>query len=166
MEVTVGGAEQTLELTNDNAKTEDVPGARHAAGSSSGGGDLTALFEKLKNSVVTVRAEAHDGSGFLVDPAGLIVTNNHVVESSSYLAVQFDQKRKVTARLLAANADKDVAVLWANLAPFPEAVVAPLIPAEPSSQIAVGERVFTIGDRKSTRLNSSHIQKSRMPSSA
>ena len=28
------------------------------------------------------------------------------------------------------------------------------------------KKIFVIGDRKSTRLNSSHIQKSRMPSSA
>ena len=30
----------------------------------------------------------------------------------------------------------------------------------------VGTIIFALGDRKSTRLNSSHIQKSRMPSSA
>lgn len=147
VEVTVSGAEQTLELTNDNAKTEDVAGeAGRSGSSSSGGGDLTALFDKLKNSIVKVRAEAHDGSGFVVDPAGLIVTNNHVVQSSSYLAVQFDHKRKVAARLIATNADKDVAVLWVNLAPFPEAVVAPLVADGSSSPIAVGERVFTIGN--------------------
>ena len=29
-----------------------------------------------------------------------------------------------------------------------------------------GQQVFCLRDRKSTRLNSSHIQKSRMPSSA
>ena len=33
---------------------------------------------------------------------------------------------------------------------------------EPSAETAPGKRI----DRKSTRLNSSHIQKSRMPSSA
>ena len=35
------------------------------------------------------------------------------------------------------------------------------------SYLAVSKNVKTaVGDRKSTRLNSSHIQKSRMPSSA
>ena len=33
-------------------------------------------------------------------------------------------------------------------------------------QLAAGNRSNVKGDRKSTRLNSSHIQKSRMPSSA
>lgn len=150
-EITIAGAEQTIELTNDNAKTEEIAADGGRAGSATppsgaASGDLTALFDRLKNSVVTVRAEAHDGSGFLVDPAGLVVTNNHVVESSNYLAVQFDKKRKVPARLLASNADKDVAVLWVNLGAFPEAVVAPLVPADAASQVAVGERVFTIGN--------------------
>ena len=35
-----------------------------------------------------------------------------------------------------------------------------------SLTVQKGESVGLVGDRKSTRLNSSHIQKSRMPSSA
>jgi len=145
MEVALSGATQTIELTNDNATTEALVTEIKGSGPASTGGDLNTLFEKLKNSVVKVRAESHDGSGFIVDPAGLIVTNNHVVESSGYLAVQFDQKRKVIAKVLATNADKDIAVIWANLKPFPEAVVANLVGTETAAQLVVGERVFTIG---------------------
>jgi serine protease Do len=150
-EVSLGGAEQNLDLSNDNAVAEDLPpSAPHPSNSGSGvsssTGDLTALFDKFKNSVFKVRAEAYDGSGFLADPSGLIVTNNHVVDSSGYLAVQFDQKRKVSAKLLASNPDKDVAVLWVNPAAFPDAVSAPLVPASATSPIAVGQRVFTIGN--------------------
>jgi S1-C subfamily serine protease len=150
MSIELKGTAQEIDLTNDNAKAEEIAAATpHPSESSSsapsGQGDLTALFDKLKNSVVTVRAERGTGSGFLVDPSGLIVTNNHVAESSSYLAVQFDEKRKVPSKLVAANADKDIAVLWVNLAAFPEAVVAPLQSAA-GTRIAVGERVFTIGN--------------------
>src|SRR5208282_3460490 len=74
------------------------------------------------------------------------VTNNHVVNSSSYLAVQFDDKRKVAARLIASNADKDVAVIWFDPAAFREGVVAPLLGNEAASRLAVGQRVFTIGN--------------------
>jgi hypothetical protein len=141
IEVDVSGAEQKIELSNDNAivtaVTVEAPRAPE--------GDLTAAFQRLQNSVVTVRSEARDGTGFLIDPAGLILTNHHVVEKSEYIAVQFDKKRKVPARLLAADAEKDVAVLWVNLAAFPEAVIAPLASQDAGPLVVEGERVFTIG---------------------
>ena len=141
LDVTLSGAQQVIELTNDNAKAEALVTEIKNPPSN----DLNVLFEKLKNSVVKVRAEGHDGSGFIVDASGLVVTNNHVVESSGYVAVQFDQKRKVLAKVLAADSDKDIAVLWANLKLFPEAAVATLVPSDTASQLVVGERVFTIG---------------------
>ena len=45
-----------------------------------------------------------------------------------------------------------------------------IIPVNPNIKGALGEKAYgslaEVPDRKSTRLNSSHIQKSRMPSSA
>jgi len=77
---------------------------------------------------------------------GLVVTNEHVVGKSEYLAVQFDAKRKVAATLLAADSQKDVAILWVNLTPYPEVVIAPLFKSgEGKSPAVEGERVFTIG---------------------
>ena len=38
--------------------------------------------------------------------------------------------------------------------------------ADKPAVVATGEATMQVGDRKSTSLNSSHIQKSRMPSSA
>jgi len=150
-EIQVTGAEQRIDLTNDNAKTEDLPAstfssAENKSSLGAAGGELTALFDKFKNSVVTIHSETGNGSGFLVDSTGLVVTNNHVIHSSSYLAVQFDEKRKVPARLVASNADKDIAVIRFDPSAFPEGVVAPLLPREAASRLAVGQRVFTIGN--------------------
>jgi hypothetical protein len=149
LEIQITGAEQRIDLTNDNARTEDLPATAAAPGenkSSAAAGELTALFDKLKNSVVAIHSESGKGSGFLVDSAGLVVTNNHVVDSSAYLAVQFDGKRKVPARLVTSNADKDLAVIRFDPAAFPEGVVAPLLSNEAASHLAVGQRVFTIGN--------------------
>ncbi len=151
LELPITGAEQHIDLTNDNAKVEDIAASPASSGegkpsTGAAGGDLSALFDRYRNSVFTVHSEAGSGSGFLVDSAGLVVTNNHVVQSSNYLAVQFDQKRKVPARLISSNADKDVAVLWVDPTAFREAVVAPLLPDETAKRVVVGERVFTIGN--------------------
>jgi S1-C subfamily serine protease len=144
--IRLSGAQDSIELTNDNATVERVSFRNEDPSSvSDGGNDLSLLFERLKRSTVTVRTDGYEGSGFLVDPAGLVITNNHVVEFSRYLAVLFDQKHKVTARLLATNPGKDIAVLWVNLQAFPGAMIAPLVPSEAASQVVVGERVFTIG---------------------
>ncbi len=142
VEAAVKGAEQEVVLTNDNAK---VQAGTPEAASANAPGELTALFEKLKGSIFTVRSEFGMGSGFLVDASGLVVTNHHVVGKSNYLALQFDKTRKVPAKLLADNADKDIAVLWVNPEAFPESHVAPLAPLE-GTHIEVGQRVFTIGN--------------------
>ncbi|HRH46360.1 MAG TPA: S1C family serine protease [Pyrinomonadaceae bacterium] len=108
--------------------------------------ELTSNFNRLKSSVVTVWSEFGHGTGFIIDKEGLILTNQHVVGPSQYIAAQFDEKRKVPAVLLASSPEKDVAVLWVNLETLPDATVAPIArsdAAEPA--ITEGERVFTIG---------------------
>jgi S1-C subfamily serine protease len=152
LDLEITAAEQKIELTNDNANIEEIAASPGSSGESkpptgAASGDLSALFEKYRNSVFTVHSEAGSGSGFLVDAAGLVVTNNHVIQSSNYLAVQFDQKRKVPARLISSNADKDVAVLWVDPTAFQDAIVAPLLLSdETAKRVVVGERVFTIGN--------------------
>ena len=62
---------------------------------------------------------------------------------SSYIAVQFDPARKISAVLLAEDPLKDLAVVWADLAALPEAEPAPL--AQSTPPVEEGEKVFTIG---------------------
>src|SRR5262249_52887112 len=108
--------------------------------------ELSSGFQRLQNTVVTVWSEFGHGTGFFVDDQGLLLTNQHVVGPSEYLAVQFDEKRKVQARLLAADPTRDVAVLWANRSAFPESIVATIAHPSPGTpSLEEGERVFTIG---------------------
>ena len=147
MAVTLTGAQANVDLTNDNAKSEEISSPTPAAaGGSSGGGDLTEHFKRLKNTVVTVMSESGHGTGFFVDNKGLLLTNQHVVGNSEYLAVQFDREHKIPARLIAADPQKDVALLWVNLAALPNAAPAPLSRAAAGkAPVQEGERVFTIG---------------------
>jgi hypothetical protein len=147
MTLTITGAQENVDLTNDNAKSEQISSPVSAsAGESSGGGDLTEHFKRLKNTVVTVISESGHGTGFFVDGKGLLLTNQHVVGNSDYLAVQFDREHKIPARLIAADPQKDVALLSVNLSALPNAAPAPLSRAAAGkAPVQEGERVFTIG---------------------
>ena len=144
VDVTIHPGSNQLELSSDNARIGQAAPAGRATD------ELSAQFKHLQNTVVTVLGEEGSGTGFLIEPRGLIVTNQHVVGKSEFISVQFDPKRKVRATLLASDAQKDVAVLWANLSGIPEAVTAAL-PDKKEAPVIEGERVMTIGSPLSQR---------------
>jgi len=148
VDVTVTAPESTIELSNDNAKVTGV--AAPAPGRKVD--ELTTLFQKYQNAVVTVWSEIGSGTGFCVDKAGLIITNQHVIGPSEMISVQFDPKRKISATVLAFDPEKDVAVLWVEPSAFPEMIVAPIAKSETGKESVIeGERVFTIGSPLSQR---------------
>ena len=51
------------------------------------------------------------GSGVIVDAAGLIVTNNHVIEGASEVKVALADKREFEAEIVLKDARTDLAVL-------------------------------------------------------
>jgi len=144
--------DQPCELTNDNATIVIAP-ELPVSPSDRSRDNLTDLFQKYRNSVVTVWSEFGSGTGFIFDQNGLILTNQHVIGASDYVAVQFDEKRKIRAKLLTSDAERDVAVLIANIDAFAEATAAPLWSPKGSSDSPVveGERVLTIGSPMTQR---------------
>jgi len=142
VEIDVRGETVSADLSNDNSRVSDLPSAEPAHKVD----DLTQMFQKCQKSVVTVWSEIGSGTGFIVDSSGLIMTNQHVIGPSELISVQFDAKRKVAAKVLAFDAERDVAVLYADLSAFPGAVAAPIAKKQAGREIAVeGERVFAIG---------------------
>lgn len=134
------GSQLLLELSVDNATIVLDPVAARA------GSGLPQLFRDWQDSVVTVWSERGHGSGFLIDRGGLILTNQHVIGSSEYVAVQLSPALKVVARVLSANPQKDIAVLWIH--PSTVAAIKPVDLAFSNgveSPVVEGEQVFTIG---------------------
>ena len=89
---------------------------------SAGGRDpLAALPPELQRQLRGRRPETHGaGSGFVIDPAGYIVTNNHVVGQADKIIVGFADGKQLTAHLIGADELTDVALIKVDAAaPLP-----------------------------------------------
>ncbi len=51
------------------------------------------------------------GSGFIIDGAGFVVTNNHVIEDSDQIKVKLKDEREFDARIVGRDANTDIALL-------------------------------------------------------
>jgi serine protease Do len=80
------------------------------------------------------------GSGVMVSPDGLIVTNNHVVEQARQIAITTSDRRRHPARLLGTDPVTDIAVIKV------EGEGLPALTWGDSSKASVGEYVVAIGN--------------------
>ena len=118
-------------------------------------GGFSALIPSLLPSVVNIYVKKIDeksdplkpkekpvfGSGFVIDPSGVIVTSEHVIENAFHVSVVLQDNTRLTARLLAASAPADIALLQINAA-------RPLPPVKfgDSSKLRMGDRVYAVGN--------------------
>ena len=118
---------------------------------------LAGLAESLKPAIVHVRVRRpgvtrerevdpegeprrSSGSGFIIDPNGIIVTNAHVVEGSNSIQVRLFDGRRFLAKLLGKDNRVDLAVLKID-----GASGLPVLPLGDSNRIRVGEFVLALG---------------------
>ncbi len=81
------------------------------------------------------------GSGFIIDPAGYVVTNNHVVESATNIDVTLTTGKTYPAKLLGADAKTDLALLKID-SPDP----LPAVSFGDSDALKVGDWVMAVGN--------------------
>jgi len=79
------------------------------------------------------------GSGFIISPDGVILTNAHVVRDAKEVTVKMQDRREYRAKVLGSDPKTDVAVLKI------EAKNLPVVPIGKSSDLKVGEWVLAIG---------------------
>src|SRR5207244_5397279 len=104
------------------------------------------LLPLWSNSVVAVWTPATRASGFVVDAAGLVVTNQRVIGDVSAVEVQLSSSVKVSARVLAADRERDVAVLWIDPATIASVRPVPIGCANESKPILVDrQKLVAIG---------------------
>jgi serine protease Do len=112
------------------------------------------LVRMAKPAVVTVKASVKRpnafgrevaeqqgvGTGFVYDPNGLLLTNNHVIEGASEIAVRFANGDEYQARVVGADKPTDVAVLKV------EAARLPALSLGDATALEVGDWVVAIGN--------------------
>ena len=80
------------------------------------------VVDKARPSVVRIIAGDGSGTGFVIDSAGYILTNEHVVEGLTRVTVVFHDGGQLAASVVSADADRDMALLKVgsgrNLAPL------------------------------------------------
>src|SRR4030081_3345900 len=82
------------------------------------------------------------GSGVMVDPSGLVVTNNHVIEGADQVKVSLSDKREFEAEIVLKDSRTDLAVL--RLKDTKEKF--PTLDFSNSDELLVGDVVLSIGN--------------------
>jgi Do/DeqQ family serine protease len=82
------------------------------------------------------------GSGVMVDPSGLVVTNNHVIEGADQVKVSLSDKREFEAEIVLKDSRTDLAVL--RLKDTKEKF--PTLDFANSDELLVGDVVLAIGN--------------------
>ena len=114
-----------------------------------------AVYKRVLPSVVNVTStqmqfdffygpvpQQGQGSGFILDKQGLILTNNHVVgdDKAAQLEVQLSDKHKYKAQVLTVDKQHDLALLKINAPNLQPVELAN------SNNLQVGQKVFAIGN--------------------
>lgn len=115
---------------------------------------LEALYKQVSPAVVNITVKLNqgsqdpttggmaEGSGFLYDTKGRIVTNNHVVEGATQIEVNFPDGIAAEAKVLGVDPDSDLAVIEIPSVP---AGLQPLTLGD-SEAVEVGQSVAAIGN--------------------
>jgi serine protease Do len=81
------------------------------------------------------------GSGFILNPQGLIITNNHVIEEADKIKVILRDEREFEAQVIGRDPKTDLALLKVQTS-----VDLPTVPLGNSDMLRIGEWVMAIGN--------------------
>jgi S1-C subfamily serine protease len=112
-----------------------------------------AVYKKALPSVVNITSTAvafdffygpvpqqGQGSGFILNKDGLILTNNHVIDNAQRVEVMLSDKHKYKAAVMGVDKNHDLALLKIDAPNLVPAVLSE------SNSLVVGQRVYAIGN--------------------
>ena len=138
-----GGAATYAALSSGNGTTvvRQVTVSDAQPASSASTLSVQSIYQLANKGVVEITAGQGQGSGFVYDSDGHIITNDHVVAGTSSVSVKFWNGKTFTARVVGTDASTDLAVLKVDA---PVSQLFPLTLGD-SSNLVVGDQVVAIG---------------------
>jgi len=127
--------------SDDNGGDSGINGGDGSGGD--GGDDGTAYHPAADTGTVLPPPKAEEalGSGFVFDPSGYILTNNHVINGASSITVTFQDGTIVPATIVGRDKDADLALLKVSVGhPLPA------VSFGNSGALRVGDWVLAIGN--------------------
>lgn len=103
---------------------------------------LVTLYENVNPGTVAIFTATGQGSGFVYDAQGHVVTNYHVVEGATTVEVRFTSGYMAYGTVIGTDLDSDIAVIKVDA---PASELFPL-PLGDSDLLKVGQTVIAIGN--------------------
>ena len=103
---------------------------------------LVALYESVSPGTVAIVTDQGQGSGFVYDAQGNVVTNYHVIEGAKTIEVRFPSGYMAYGNVVGTDLDSDLAIVKVDA---PASELHPL-PLGDSSALKVGQTVVAIGN--------------------
>jgi Do/DeqQ family serine protease len=97
-------------------------------------------FEYFYGSAETQKAIRGAGSGVILSPDGLIVTNNHVIKGAAEVQVTLNDNKTYVAEVLGTAPDNDIALLKIDASDLD------YLPFGDSNNVQIGEWVLAVGN--------------------
>jgi len=101
--------------------------------------DFSGIIEEAIKSVVTIKTDISQGTGFIIDSEGYVITNYHVMQNAKSAGVYTYEGGTHSVRLIGKNEQMDIALLKIE-GNFEE------LKLDNSDEIQVGEKVIAIGN--------------------
>jgi putative serine protease PepD len=151
-----GGGAGTYAALSSGSKTvvRQVSVSDSQPAASTSGLSVNSIYKRSYRGVVEVkvnsrtsdpfggtRSQSAEGSGFVYDTSGHVITNQHVVDGATSVRVTFWNGATYSARVVGTDPSTDLAVLDVNA---PSTVLYPLTLGD-SSKVQVGDNVVAIG---------------------
>jgi putative serine protease PepD len=151
-----GGGVGTYAALSGDHKTvvRQVPVSDSQPAASTTGLSVNSIYKRTYRGVVDVKvksqttnsfggsqSQAAEGSGFVYDTSGHVITNQHVVDGATSVRVTFWNGKTYDAHVVGTDSSTDLAVLKVDA---PSTVLYPLALAD-SSNVQVGDNVVAIG---------------------